>query len=438
MGVEPIYTRPVDILQNLIRFNTTNPPGDESKCVEYIRKLLADAGIQSTILAKTPDRPNLVARIQGAGKAPPLLLYGHVDVVTTEDQKWDHPPFEGEIIDGYVWGRGALDMKGGIAMFLAAFMRMKVEGILPPGDVILAILCDEEAYGDFGAKFIVEDHAELFEGVRYALGEFGGFTMRLGGVNFYPIMIAEKQICWMKATIQGPGGHGAMPVRGGAMARLSRLLKQLDEKDLPVHITPPVDLMIKALASALGFGQGTILGLLNQPAFITPILNLLGDTGRIFYPLFHNTVSPTILHGSTKINVIPSEISVELDGRLLPGFTPQDMLKELQPIAGEDVAFEVVSYDPTLSEPDMSQYEMLAGILREADPTGVPIPLLLNAVTDGRFFSRLGIQTYGFLPMTLPGDFNFTATIHAANERIPAAAVEFGTNAIYQALQRFG
>jgi len=205
-----------------------------------------------------------------------------------------------------------------------------------------------------------------------------------------------------------------------------------------VHVTPPTRMMIASMASALGFGQGTLLGLLNNPVFTTSIIKLLGDRGRIFYPLFHNTVSPTILHGSTKINVIPAEISVELDGRLLPGFTPQDMLNELRPIVGPDVDLAVVNFDPGPSEPDLGLFETLAGILRGADPTGIPVPLLLSGVTDGRFFSKLGIQTYGFLPMTLPADFNFTATIHAANERIPAAAVEFGTDAIYQALQRFG
>ncbi len=438
MGIDPIHTRPVEILQKLIQFDTTNPPGNEAGCIEYIHGLLSDADIESTILAKIPSRPNLVARIHGTGKAAPLLLYGHIDVVTTQGQKWDHPPFAGKLVDGFVWGRGALDMKGGVAMMLAAFMRIKAQGVQPPGDIILAIVADEEVGGEYGAKYLVEEHADLFKDVRYALGEFGGFTMRVGGKHFYPIMISEKQICWLKATVHGPGGHGSMPVRAGAMARLSRLLKQLDEKDLPVHVTPPTRMMIAAMSSAIGGVQGSLLGQLNTPAFTNSILKMLGARGRVFYPLFHNTVSPTVLHGSTKVNVIPAEISVELDGRLLPGFTPQDMLNELQPIVGKNVELEVLKFDPGPPEPDLGLFDTLAGILREADPQAIPVPLLLSGVTDGRFFSKLGIQTYGFLPMTLPADFNFTATIHAANERIPAAAVEFGTDAIYQALQRFG
>jgi len=221
------------------------------------------------------------------------------------------------------------------------------------------------------------------------------------------------------------------------MATLADALKRLDEKHTPVHITPPARMMVDAMASALGGVQGFLLGQLNNPAMTQIILNLLGARGRTFYPLFHNTASPTILHGSSKINVIPGEVSVELDGRLLPGNKPEDMMRELNEILGKDVQLDLVQFEAGPSEPDMGMFDTLAGILRESDPEGVPIPLLLSGVTDGRFFSTLGIQTYGFLPMTLPEDFNFASVIHAANERIPAAAVEFGTDAIYKALGRF-
>jgi acetylornithine deacetylase/succinyl-diaminopimelate desuccinylase-like protein len=434
----PIHTRPAEILQRLIQFNTTNPPGNEAECIAYIRGLLFEAGIESTLLARTPNRPNLVARLPGTGRAAPILLYGHVDVVTAENQQWEHPPFEGKLVDGFVWGRGALDMKGGVAMMLAAFLRAKAEGLQPAGDIVLAIVGDEEAGGDFGAKFLVEQHAELFKDIRYALGEFGGFTFQVGGRRFYPIMVAEKQSCAIRATVRGTGGHGSMPVRGGAMARLARLLHRLDRNNLPVHILPSVRVMVESMASALGGAQGLVLCQLTNPMLTNSILDLLGERGRIFNPLLHNTVSPTMLQGSTAINVIPGEVSLGLDGRLLPGFQPEDMLRELRSIVGADVELEVVQFDPGPADLGLGLFDMLANILRESDPGGVPIPLLLSGVTDARFFSRLGIQTHGFLPMTLPADFNFTATIHAANERIPAAAVEFGANAIYKALQRFG
>lgn len=432
-----MHERPVEILQRLIQFNTTNPPGNEAACINYIRELLDDAGIESTLIAKDPHRPNLIARIPGEGKVPPLLMYGHVDVVTTENQPWQHPPFEGKLIDGYVWGRGALDMKGGVAMMVAAFLRANAEGLRPPGDVVLAIVSDEEANGTFGAKFLVEEHPELFKGIKHAIGEFGGFTLTIGGKRLYPIMISEKQICWIKATVRGAGGHGSMPVKGGAMARLAKLLKALDENDLPVHVSPPARMMVEAMASALGGAQGMILGQLTNPALTDLILKTLGERGRTFYPLFRNIASPTILHGSSKINVIPGEVSIELDGRLLPGQSPETMIRELQNIVGDDVQLDVVQFEPGPAEPDMSMFNTLAGILKEADPDGTPIPLLLSGVTDGRFFTQLGIQTYGFLPLTLPEDFNFTSVIHAADERVPAAAIEFGAQAIFKALGRF-
>lgn len=433
-----IYHRPVELLQKLVQFDTTNPPGNEVECISYINDLLQTAGFDTTLLAKSAQRPNLITRLKGRDEAPPLLLYGHVDVVTTVNQKWTQPPFEGKIIDDYLWGRGTLDMKGGVAMMLSALLRLKAEGPRPAGDIILAVLSDEEDGGDFGAKFLVEEHPALFEGVRYALGEFGGFTLHIAGKRFYPIQVAEKQICWMKATIHGQGGHGSIPVRGEAMAKLAEFLGRLDKKWLPVHITPVAEMMFNALASGAGGLTGAVLRQLTYPLLTDQILKIFGKRGNLFAPMLHNTVSPTILHASEKVNVIPSEVCVELDGRLLPGFSPKDMLAELRAVVGEEVTFEVVRHDPGPTEPDMGMFDTLKDILAEADPSGIPIPYLMTGVTDGRFFSKLGIQTYGFTPMKLPEDFNFSSIVHAADERIPVAAVEFGTQAIYQALQRFG
>ena len=436
-NISSIYQRPAELLQRLIQFDTTNPPGNEAECISFIKGLLTEVGIDTTILARAPERPNLIARLFGQGNAPPLLLYGHVDVVTTKNQQWQQPPFEGKVVDGFVWGRGALDMKGGVAMMLAAFVRAKVEGLSLPGDVVLTIVSDEEAFGDFGAKFLVENHSDLFDGIRYAIGEFGGFTFYVGKQRFYPIMVAEKESCWLRATVRGPGGHGSVPVRGGAMARLSQLLQQLDKHRLPVHVTPVARLMFKTMASSVGGLTGLILGQLTNAVLTDRVLNLLGERGRVFDPLLHNTVSATILHGSDKINVIPSEVSVDIDGRLLPACRPDDMVAELRQIVDNHIEFEIIRYDPGPSEPDMGLFDTLTDILREADPDGIALPLLLSGVTDGRFFSRLGIQTYGFLPMLLPKDFNLSQLIHAADERIPVKAVDFGANAIYKLLQRF-
>jgi len=216
-----IYQRPAELLQRLIQFDTTNPPGNETECIAYIDTLLKKAGLETTRLAKDPNRPNLITRLKGRGSAPPLLLYGHVDVVTTTDQEWTHPPFEGKLVDDFIWGRGALDMKSGIAMMLSAVMRAKTDNLIPAGDIVLAILCDEEAGGEYGAKYLVENHSDQFSGIQYALGEFGSFTNHIGPKRFYPIQIAEKQICWIKATVRGPSGHGALHMRGGAMSKLA-------------------------------------------------------------------------------------------------------------------------------------------------------------------------------------------------------------------------
>src|SRR5437667_7054259 len=255
-----IYQRPAELLQQLTRFNTTNPPGDEAACIAYINQLLTEAGFSTTILAADPARPNLIARLQGQGNASPLLLQGHVDVVTTEKQVWQHPPFAGNIQDGYVWGRGALDMKGGVAMMVAAVLRAKAENVLLPGDVLLAIVSDEEAGGEYGAKYLVENHADVFKDVRYALGEFGGFTMYIAGQRFYPIQVMEKQTCGLQAIVRGPGGHGSLPMRGGATAKLGKFLQKLDEHRLPVHITSVPKQMIETLANALSSTVGPFLG----------------------------------------------------------------------------------------------------------------------------------------------------------------------------------
>jgi acetylornithine deacetylase/succinyl-diaminopimelate desuccinylase-like protein len=431
-----LQDRPVELLQRLLRFDTSNPPGGERECIEWIKGLLEALGCEVRVLAREPARPNLLARIAGRGNSPPLLLQGHLDVVPARGE-WQHDPFAGQLVDGYVWGRGALDMKGGVAMMLAAFMRAKASEVPPPGDLILCLLADEEAGSQLGADFLVREHAELFDGVRYSIGEFGGFTMEVAGRRFYPIMVAEKQVCWTQATLRGQAGHGSMPVRGGAMGKLGRLLNALDRRRLPVHVTPVARLMIEAVAGEMPAALALPLRGLLVPALTDRLLDLFGERGRIFDPLLHNTASATVVQGGEKVNVIPDALTLELDCRLLPGFSPEDAFAELRTLAGVELDFELVQYDPIASEPDMAMFDTLAGVLRELDARAKPIPLLLPGVTDGRFFSRLGIQTYGFLPMQLPPELPFMQLIHAPDERLPADALEFGTRAIGRALERF-
>jgi acetylornithine deacetylase/succinyl-diaminopimelate desuccinylase-like protein len=303
--------------------------------------------------------------------------------------------------------------------------------------VILCVLADEEAGSDLGAGFLVAEHPELFSGVRFSIGEFGGFTMQVAGRRFYPIMVAEKQVCWARAKIRGRAGHGSMPIRGGAMGKLARLLGELDRRRLPVHVTPVTRAMIEAIAAELPAPLALSLRGLLKPHLTDRLLDVIGERVKVFDSLLHNTASPTIVAGGDKINVIPDEVILELDCRLLPGFTPQDVFAELRALSGVDLEFEVIRHEPVTAEPDLTLLDTLAQTLRELDPAAKPIPLLLPAVTDGRFFSLLGIQTYGFLPMQLPEDMAFMELIHAENERLPVDALEFGTRAIARVLERF-
>lgn len=429
---------PVEILQELIRFDTTNPPGNEKPCIEYIKGLMDEAGLETRIIARSPERPNLIARMRGDNRQPPFMMYGHVDVVTANRQSWQHPPFEGKLIDGWVWGRGALDMKSGMAMMISAILKARSEGFVPAGDIVFAALSDEENSGDYGAKFLVENHPECFAGIRFAIGEFGGASMTISGRTFYPVQVSEKQTCWIRAVMHGPGGHGAMPVKGSAMSRMARFICNLDRKPLPVRITPPARKMIETLADALPGPLALLIRRMLNPRLTDLILSTMGEHGNLFRPLLRNTANPTIVAGGEKINVIPGEIILHLDGRLVPGGTPEEFIGQLQKIAGRDIDFEVIRHDPGPAKPDMGMFDLLSSIVREADPGATTFPMLLPGVTDGRFFSRLGIQTYGFLPLKLPSDFRYFTLIHNSDERVPADAVEFGTRAIHRLIRLYG
>jgi acetylornithine deacetylase/succinyl-diaminopimelate desuccinylase-like protein len=288
-----------------------------------------------------------------------------------------------------------------------------------------------------GAGFLVDRYPEVFEGVRYALGEFGGHTTYIGSQRFYPIQIAEKQLCWMKATIRGPGGHGARPMRKGAMARLGRMLTTLDRRRLPVHVTPVARQMVDTMADGLPGLPGALLRQLCNPRLTDPLLRLMGENGKTLEPIFRNTVNATIVEGGEKINVVPSVIRVDLDGRLLPGFGPEDFMAELRTLLGNHVELSVTRFESCPAAPDMHLFEFLGGVLKAIDPEGVPVPLLMPAFTDARHFARIGIQTYGFTPLKLPRDFKFFETIHGADERIPVSALDFGARAMREAIARY-
>jgi acetylornithine deacetylase/succinyl-diaminopimelate desuccinylase-like protein len=418
------------LLQELIRFDTTNPPGNEEACVAHIEALLHGNGIETERYEKARGRANLVARHRGTKDCPPLMLYGHVDVVTTVGQTWTHPAFGGELHDDAIWGRGALDMKGGVAMCVRAFVDAVARNTDTP--LVLLILSDEENGGEYGAAFMADEHADALGGAKHALGEFGGASQTIAGTRFYPIQVAEKQICWLKMTVRGPGGHGAMGVKGSAMRRLGDALRALDEHDLPIHITPVVRTWVETMAEHLPVLRGLL-----DPATADETVAALGPQGRIFGRVIRNTVSPTIVRGGDKINVIPSVVEVELDGRSLPGQTPADLIREVHELVGDEIELELVRHDPGPPDADLSQFELLADVLRDLDPDGIPVPMLQAGVTDARHLSRAGVQSYGYLPLRLPDDFEITPLIHNADERVPADALQFGVDAIARVIDRY-
>jgi acetylornithine deacetylase/succinyl-diaminopimelate desuccinylase-like protein len=428
----------VDLLRRLVRIDTTNPPGNEAPAMELVRDVLHSAGVESSFVSLDPARPNLIARLPGRGAAPPLLLQGHLDVVPVTDQAWSHDPFAADLAEGFLWGRGTLDMKGPVVMMVDALVRAAHFPTPPAGDIILAVVADEEMYGTVGARFLVEEHAALFDGVRYCIGEFGAFPFVLDGTRFYPIQVAERVGVWFEITVEGPAGHGSLPVRNGAMAKAGRILTALERHRLPVHLTPATRMMVEGLAShATGATRWALTRLTDERTAGAVLRALSGRLGML-EPMFRNTVSPTVVRGGEKHNVIPAMVTIGLDGRMLPGRTPAEFEAEIRRIVGDDCLIEMITDGATSpADPDLGLFDLLADILVSQDPHAVPIPFLLPAVTDGRWFARLGIQPYGFTPLSLPDGFDFQRTVHAADERIPIDALAFGADAMYALLTRY-
>jgi acetylornithine deacetylase/succinyl-diaminopimelate desuccinylase-like protein len=327
-------------------------------------------------------------------------------------------------------------MKGGVAMLVTALIRLATAEP-PPGDVLLMLTSDEEAGSRTGMKFLVEKHPDLFDGVRYALSEFGGFTQWHGKRRFVPIQVAEKQRCVIRATARGQGGHAASVVRGTASAKLGKLLSRLASRRLPVHVTPIARSMVEATARALPLHERVTLHTLLVPALTDRTLDLLGSAARPLDPLLHNTATATVVRGGNATNVIPTELSVDLDGRTLPGMSAHHLLAELDVFARGLAAFELVHEEPAATaKPDLELFPLLADVVRRRDPGCIPIPTLLAGYTDARYVSKLDIQTYGFLPLRLPSHVT-AALIHAADERVPAEAAEFGVACLLDVVSRY-
>lgn len=427
---------PGDLAQQLIRFDTSSPGGTERELIAWLAPRLEAAGLDVRVLSRDPERPNIVAVLKGRGEAPPLLLHGHVDVVPVTGQKWSVDPFAGEIREGVLWGRGALDMKGGVAMLVTAVLRA-AQGPPPAGDIVLCVLSDEEQGSDFGARFLVDEHAELFAGVRHAIGEFGGFSFPMIGKRVYPIEVAEKQRAVVRLLAEGDAGHGALGGPGSAVTALARSTSRIGKTPLPIHLTPVAAAMLDQMADAVGAPADRLVRSLKREKAAGPILRALGERGAAIAPMLRNTATVTHLAAGDRgaINVVPASAEAHLDCRVLPGYGPEDLLAELRPLLAPGVRAEVTLFEANDPAVDWSLYPTLARLLRDADPSGHPVPMLLAGVTDGRHFARLGIQHHGFLPMQLPPELHFQSLLHAADERVPVAALDFGT-AILESLLR--
>ncbi len=430
----------VELLQRLIQFDTSNPPGQERECVLWLKALLDDHGIANDLLHPPgmPERPSLVARVPGRGDAPPLLLQGHIDVVGVHGQRWNRDPFAGETAEGCVWGRGAVDMKGGLTMMLHALLRAHHSPQPPPGDLILAAVADEEMGGRQGAAYLVNEHPHLFDGVKHAFGELGGFTVHIRGHRFYPIMVAEKHICRIRVTFLGQGGHGSQIHRDTAMSRAARSLRRMERRHPPFKIVDATRSMLEGMMEVMSTREATVLRMAMNLGTTGMALAMMGNqTRRMLEPMFRDTISPTIINGGQQENAVPSEVQLLLDCRLLPGSTQSDIVRQVMSLVGDNAEVHVERYEDRPPTVDMTLLPYLSNLLETADPGSKAIPYMVAGGTDAKWFHHLGIDTYGFTPMRLPPSLNFMALFHGPDERIPIDALNFGTALMHQAVNNY-
>jgi acetylornithine deacetylase/succinyl-diaminopimelate desuccinylase-like protein len=419
-------TEVVRFAADLIQIDTTNRGGGDGRerpAAEYVAARLAEAGVEPVLLESAPGRANVVARVGGRERtAPALLVHGHLDVVPADPSSWSVPPFSGEIRDGVLWGRGAVDMKNADAVLLAVVAQWSRNRIRPRRDVVLAFTADEEDTAEFGAQWLVERHPELFEGCTEAVGESGAFTFHAGpGQRLYPIASAERGTAWLRLTARGRAGHGAKPNPENAVTRLSAAMARIGTYRWPVRLIPTVQAAAEAIAAAAGrpvppegFGALAAEDLL---AYLGPAAALVAGTIR-------NSANPTMLQAGYKVNVIPDEAAGYVDGRVLPGFE-QEFRVTLDELTGPDVgwayAHQEIPLEAPLGAPLLAS--MTEALLAE-DPGGTIVPYCMSGGTDAKHFARLGMTCYGFTPLMLPEGYDYYAMFHGTDERIPLSALE--------------
>jgi acetylornithine deacetylase/succinyl-diaminopimelate desuccinylase-like protein len=423
----------VGICRDLIRIDTSNPgdhsgPG-ERVAAEYVAGLLAEAGLESQILESHRKRASVVARISGRDpERPGLLVHGHLDVVPASAPDWRRDPFSGEIADGCVWGRGAIDMKDMDAMMLAVVQQRLREGRPPARDIVLAFTADEEAGGTWGARWLVDHHPDLFEGVTEAVSEVGGFSITLGRQRLYLLQAAEKGLAWMRLTARGTAGHGSMIQPDNAVTELAEAIGRLGRHEWPTRLIPSVRAFLEGACDALG-----IEFIPNDPG---QALSKIGPISRVIGATLRNTVNPTVLRAGNKVNIVPQTATAEVDGRFLPGYE-EEFYAELDRVLGPGVTREMIYTDIALeTTPAGDLYTAMTGALLAQDPDARVIPYCFSGGTDGKSFSRLGLRCFGFTPLRLPADLDFSGMFHGVDERVPVEALRFGVRVLDGFLDR--
>ncbi len=424
----------VQFCSELIRIpsvNTGDPAtiGDgEARAARYIQQKLEEVGYRTEYVESAPGRGNVVCRLAGADPSRgALLIHGHVDVVPADPAEWQVDPFSGAIQDGYVWGRGAVDMKDMVAMTLAVARDLKRRGVVPPRDLIFAFVSDEEAGGFHGALWLVQNHPEWFAGATEAISEVGGFSVTLeGDRRAYPVAAAEKGIAWATLTARGTAGHGSMANSDNAVTRLADAVARLGQHEFPLHRTATLDAFFAAVTELTG---------LEFPADdIEGAVRKLGPFSRLVLATLRNTANPTMLNAGYKANVIPSVAQATVDCRVLPG-TEADFKAQVAEIVGDGIDIDWVEAPPLEYPFEGPLVDAMTAALRAEDPESWPIPYVLSGGTDNKAFSELGIAGYGFSPLRLPPDLDFSALFHGVDERVPVDALHFGTRVLSRLLR---
>jgi acetylornithine deacetylase/succinyl-diaminopimelate desuccinylase-like protein len=418
----------VDLCSELIRIDTTNYGNGKSNgergAAEYVGAKLDEVGIESTIYESEPGRATLVAHWEGEDtSADPLLVHGHLDVVPADPKDWKVDPFAGEIFDGCVWGRGAVDMKDFDAMVLSVVRARQRAGVKPRRPVRLVFTADEEAGGGLGAQWLVDNHPDMVADCTEGIGEVGGFSITVkDDLRLYLIETGEKGLAWMRLKARGTAGHGSMVNDDNAVTNLVQAITRLGSHEWPLRLTPTVRQFLDELSGVLGVEL--------DPQDMRSTLATLGSFSRMFGATLRNTANPTMLNAGYKVNVIPGEAEAHVDGRFLPGYE-EEFFATVDELLGDKVTREMVVHDLALeTEFSGGLVEAMKACLAAEDPQSRTAPLLMSGGTDAKAWSRLGVRCFGFAPLQLPPELDFMGMFHGINERVPTTALEFGSRVL--------